>query len=145
MKIHSTQFGDQEIDRDSLLSFPLGMSGFESHRQYKLFHEEGKPTVFWLQSLDDADLMFSAAAPELFNIAYEFALTDAEAAALQLEDAADAVVLVLLSRPGEGAPSSEVLPVHAHLKGPLVVNPKKRLAIQKVMHSLERHTLLREV
>jgi len=30
MKFHSTQFGMQEVDPESILTFPNGMPGFES-------------------------------------------------------------------------------------------------------------------
>ena len=138
MKIHSRFFGDQEIDPDTLITFPQGLAGFESNRQFKLFHEEDKPTVFWLQAVDDAELMFSVATPELFNIAYELELNDEDAELLQLEDVADVRILMLLSKPGEPPPASGEIPVHAHLKGPLLLNVKNRLAMQKVITKLEQ-------
>lgn len=145
MKIQSRFLGDQEIDPNTLITFPQGLPGFESHHQFKLFHEEDKPTVFWLQAVDDAELMFSVAAPELFNIAYELELSDEDTALLELGDVADVRILMLLSKPGDPTPAHEDIPVHAHLKGPLLLNVKNRRAMQKVITKLERHTLLRAV
>ena len=65
MKIDIDQFNlkDIPVSPDRVFTFPAGLGGFEENKRYTLFHEEGKPTVFWLQSLDDKDLCFSVVPP----------------------------------------------------------------------------------
>ena len=55
MKIDIERLGlkNVPIDPESVFTFPDGIAGFEDCKRFKLFHEEGKATVFWLQSLDD--------------------------------------------------------------------------------------------
>ena len=55
MKIDIERLGlkNVTIDPETLFSFPEGIAGFEDCKRFKVFHEEGKTTVFWLQSVDD--------------------------------------------------------------------------------------------
>lgn len=148
MKISTTFFGSQEINEQENLVFPHGLLGLERCTRFKLFHEEGKPTVFWLQSLDDPGVTFSIAPPSMFGLGYEFTLTDAEAREIDLRDPNDVAVVIILRRAGEEAGAAP-LPNHPHItgniKGPLVINLRSRLGIQKVLPRLEQTTLLRAV
>ena len=139
MKISTLYFGEQEISSDTVLQFPAGLPGFESCTRFKLFHEEGKPTVYWLQALDDPSVMFSVTEPQRIGLAYELMLSDAESEALQLEDSTDVAVLVMLSRPDQDGP------VRAHQNSPLVINLRQRLGLQKSLPRLQEITLLRAV
>ena len=58
----------------------LSLSGFENRTRFSLFHEEGKLTVFWLQSLDDPALSFRSCRPGRSTSRYEIELSDAECA-----------------------------------------------------------------
>ena len=147
MKINSSYLGEQDIDPDTIITFPNGLPGFENNTRYKLFNEEEKPSVFWLQSLDDSSIMFSAAQPETFNFAYELTLSDEEAALLEIDDPEKVTVLLLLARPtdSKSADQTELAEsgVRANLNGPLLLNVDKRLAMQKVLHNAQRVTLIR--
>ncbi len=65
MKIDIERLGLKgvEVDPETLFDFPKGLAGFEHCHRFKLFHEEGKPTLFWLQSVDDFKVMFQVVAP----------------------------------------------------------------------------------
>lgn len=139
MKISTLYFGEQEFSDDTVLHFPAGLPGFEQCVHYKLFHEEGKPTVFWLQSVEDPTVMFSVTEPQRVGLAYELLLSDEEIATLQLKDGADATVLVMLSRVEPDGP------VQVHQNSPLVVNLEQRVGLQKSLPRLQEITLLRAV
>lgn len=149
MQIASSFLGTQDVNPETLITFPDGLPGFESAREFKLFHEEGKPTVYWLQSVDDPDLSFSVAQPQLFSLAYEVSLSDAEAERIKLQDPADAVILLLLSKPVESGEDhgydAEQAGVHSNIRAPLIINGRERLGLQKVINTLEHTTLLRAV
>ena len=66
--------GQVTVDENTVLNFPNGLPGFESRQRFKLFHEELTPRVFWMQSLDDADVLFSVVTPEEFGVRYEVEL-----------------------------------------------------------------------
>ena len=113
----STRFGPQDIDPQSIITLPRGMLGFENLTRYKLFHEEGKPTVFWLQSLDDPGIQFPVASPQQFQVDYEIGLSDEEIGLLQLTNIENAVLLVTVSKPGGDAAS-----VQPNLLAPIILN-----------------------
>jgi len=139
VKISTLYFGEQEFSDDTVLHFPAGLPGFEQCVHYKLFHEEGKPTVYWMQALDDPTVMFSVTEPLRIGLAYELMLSDAESEALQIEDSADVTMLVILSRPEPDGP------VQVHQNSPLVVNLEQRVGLQKSLPRLQEITLLRAV
>jgi flagellar assembly factor FliW len=146
MKISTTFFGQQEISEESIITFAGGLPGFERATRFKLFHEEGKPTVFWLQSVDQPEVMLSVAPPELFGLGYEFALSDDEERQLDLRDPDEAGVFIVLRRAGEDSQATP-LPNHpkisANLNAPLIINLRARRGLQKVLPQLEQTTLLR--
>lgn len=143
MKINSIFLGEQEIDPQSVISFPQGLAGFEGLQQFKLFNEEEKPTVYWLQSLDDPEVMFSASSPDIFGFAYEVVISDEDAGMLELDNPQDVAVLLLLSKPGDNSSDSAELQVRANLYGPVLINMQTRKAMQKVLHNTEQLTLIR--
>ena len=149
MKVNSTFLGEQEIDPDTIITFPQGIPGFEQNRRYKLFNEEEKPSIFWLQSLDDPAITFSAALPETFGFAYEISLSDEEVALLETEEPDQVMVLLLLSRPNDEKSEDDAAlaksGIRANLNGPLLLNVDKRLALQKVLHKTEQITLIRSI
>ena len=100
MKIDIEEFNlkDVQVNPDTVLTFPAGLSGFENLKRYSLFHEEGKPTVFWLQSLDDTSVSFSVVEPKSLAIGYEIDLSDEDCNSIDYKDADETLVLVILYR-----------------------------------------------
>ncbi|KDE40456.1 Flagellar assembly factor FliW [Nitrincola lacisaponensis] len=148
MQINTALFGPQEINDDDLITFPLGVPGFENNTQFKVFHEEGKPTVHWLQSVDDADLCLSVMEPKLLDLGYEFSLTPEQAELIDLQDQDElTVVLILCKSDTEANDSTEAVPsdsrIRANLTGPVVINARSRKAIQVPLPRVERITLIR--
>ena len=134
----NTRFGTQDIDPSSIIHFPDGLAGFEELHDYKLFHEEGKPTVFFLQSIDDPDVQFAVVNPDNYQVSYECVLSDEEASALQLDDPADVAVFVTLSQGGnyDGG-------IHANFLGPIMLNVGKRIGLQKHLNQVSGSVVIR--
>lgn len=132
MKFTLQRFGAEEIEIDpqSIITFPRGIPPFDQCQRYKLFHEEGKSSIFWLQSLDDSDLMFSVTDPELLKVSYEVSLDDEEQSLLQV-DAGDELILAVIVYKDENAP------LKVNTRGPIVLNLSKRLGVQKLLHEFE--------
>lgn len=148
MQINTALFGPQEINDDDLITFPKGLPGFEGNTQFKVFHEAGKPTVHWLQSVDDADLCLSVMEPKLLDLGYEFSLTPEQAELIDLQDKDElTVVLILCKSDTETNESTEAVPsdsrIRANLTGPVVINARSRKAIQVPLPRVERVTLIR--
>jgi flagellar assembly factor FliW len=140
MEIKSSFFGEQSIDPSTIINFPNGIPGFENQTRFKLFHQEGEnPLIFWLQSLDDESLVFSAAQPSIFNINYNFILNDTEEAILEIEDPADILILIILHKDESDQPA-----IKGAIRSPLVINSAKRIGLQKVLTQMDQSTTLTE-
>ena len=144
MKIDIDQFDlkDVPVNPDAVFTFPDGLSGFEACKRFTLFHEEGKPTVFWLQSLDDPSLAFSVVPPDALGVEYQIELSDADIALLGLTDPADALVVVIIYRYTEtvATPGGKI---SASTRFPLVLNPKTRLGMQKILMEVQPSVVYR--
>jgi flagellar assembly factor FliW len=147
MKISTRFFGNQDIDENQIITFPRGLPGLEHCKRFKLFHEEGKPSVFWLQAVDDPEVSFSVAFPEMFGFGYELSLDEEEEKLLGLVEPDDAAVLVILRRTDDA--DAEPLPgypkLSGNLRGPLIINTRQRIGMQKVVSRFRQAVLLRAV
>ena len=140
MKIDIERLGLKNVvvDPETLFSFPNGLAGFETCKRFKLFHEEGKSTVFWLQSVDDPDVMFPVVTPEQLDMAYQIELSDDDCALIGLADGADAAVVVIIYRD-----ASLDGKIAANTRSPIVLNLKSRKGMQKVLQNIQPTLVVR--
>ena len=142
MEIQSKLLGNQQINPDTIISFPKGIPGFEDQTRFKLFHQEGSEIVYWLQSLNNPELTFSVAHPLIFSINYNFTLTDDEQKLLEADNADELIILILLHKDdeqGSGKPT-----IKGSIKSPLLINSEKRIGYQKVLAVIEQSITLTE-
>lgn len=110
------------------LHFRAGLPGFPGERRFALVRwgaNEGPYSV--LVDLDDNDVRFLVAPPALFFPQYEVELDDQSASTLGIEDASEALVLMIVTlgeRPEDAT---------ANLLGPVVINVRTREALQVVL------------
>ena len=129
--IDSPRFGSLEVEPSRVIEFPVGMAGFEDCTRYSLFHPaEGAPRYFILQSLDDPSVAFHIADPADFGFNFDIELSDEEIALLQMSDAADLAVMVILTKGDVRSP------LRANLNAPLVINLVSRRGLQHVFSKL---------
>lgn len=134
MKVETLLFGTIEIDPDTLVNFPGGLLGFESSTRFKLIHEaqEGElPASFTLQSVDNPSVALQIIDPLALGFHYELELTSDEAAKLEASDAKDVAVMLAIYKHGEQKG------IGANIRAPILLNPSKRLGIQKVMQEVK--------
>lgn len=140
MKIDIERLGLKAVpvDPETLFTFAEGLAGFEDCKRFKIFHEEGKPSVFWLQSIDDTNVMFPIVTPEALDLEYQIELSDTDCALLGLEDAEDAVVAIIVYR-DEAADGT----IAANTRSPLILNTRTRKGMQKVLQEIHPTLLYR--
>jgi flagellar assembly factor FliW len=140
MKIDIERFGltGVQIDPETVFTFAEGLAGFEACKRFKIFHEEGKPTVFWLQSLDDAAVMFPIVAPELLDLEYQIELSDADVALLGLKNGEDAGVVIIVYRDDSANGAFT-----ANTRSPLILNTRTRQGMQKILQEVQPTLLYR--
>lgn len=129
MQVQTHLFGTIEVDPNTVISFPAGLTGFESSVRYKLVHEaaEGEPVSFTLQSVDNPSVAFQIIDPTAIGFQYELELSDAERAALKVEQPEDVAVMLLLFK------QETAKHLGANVRAPLLINVKTRLGLQKVI------------
>ncbi|VAX07423.1 hypothetical protein MNBD_GAMMA26-719 [hydrothermal vent metagenome] len=140
MKINTTAFGQQEIDSETLISFPLGFPGFEDCKQYKLFHQEQHRELYFLQSLEDTDLCFSLMEPTLFGYEYEIRLSNDDLELLKAKEAEDLAILLMVfqsTNTDESYRSSDA-PAITHWRSPIVINLKAQIGLQKTLQNITK-------
>lgn len=135
MLFTTSLLGKVEVDESRVIEFPQGLPGFEQCTRFKLFHDatQAAPQVFWMQSLDDADLLFSVTDSTTLGLRYEIDLSDEEVALLKLANPQDVSVLVMVYK--EPQPDSQghplLSPIKTNIRNPLVINHKTLFGIQK--------------
>lgn len=143
MEIKSKLLGEQQIDPETIITFPGGIPGFEDQTRYKLFHQENNEIIYWLQSLDDEYLTFSVASPASFNINYSFFLSNEEQDLLQLENPENLLILILLHTE-KGNQGTNKPTIKGSIKSPLLINSASKIGLQKCLLQIEQSITLTE-
>ena len=104
-----------ESSTQSVIQLPLGLLGFEKVMNYILLGSREEAPFFWLQMLEDPNLSFLVLSSEEAIPEYAPDISDEDMDFLELRDAADALVLNIVTRHGDGRAT-------VNLKGPVVVN-----------------------
>jgi flagellar assembly factor FliW len=136
VKVKSTRFGEMEVDQNNIIDFPSGLPGFEKCTRFQLYHEEkDQPMLFWLQSLDDAEVAFSVIDPAAFGLNYQMMLSDDETALLDAKDATEIAVMMMLYNPllEENGELKQSAGVSANINGPILLNVRSKRGMQKVI------------
>lgn len=123
MRIKTTRFGEIDIEDNKIINFPMGIPGFAHLKRYFLL--DYKEPVQWLHAVDDPDIAFIVTDPFSIFPDYSVAAGDEVEELLEIKDAADVVVLVILSV-ADNRP-------YANLKAPIIFNSAKLKATQIVL------------
>ena len=109
------------------IDVPGGVAGFPSSETFALVELSSTSPFFRLRSLDETGLDFLVVPPAVFFPDYAPEIDDASAARLELFDAEDALLLVVLTV-GDDAGAAT-----ANLMAPIVINARTRQAAQVIV------------
>ena len=123
VKINTSRFGEIEIDEKKIISFPMGIPGFEYLKRFILV--DYRPSVQWLHAVDDPDVAFIVVNPFLVFPDYSVNIKDDAEIFLGIKDASDTAVLAILTVKGNN--------ITANLKAPLVMNTANFTAVQLIL------------
>jgi flagellar assembly factor FliW len=129
MRVQTTRFGTLELDENSIITVPSGLIGFDKHTRFCLVRHRNGENFQWLQSVEEPGLAFVVVDPSAYFASYEVEVSDAEADKLGLEDAADALVLTIVTIRDDGRT------ITANLAAPIVINTKNSTGAQVVLES----------
>ena len=143
MLVETKYFGALEIAEERVLTFPEGLFAFEEKKRYILLdHQDEENPFWWLQSLDDPNLVFVLLNPFLFKPDYEFDLSPEDVEALALQKPEDAMVFCLVVIP------QDLQKITANLLAPLLINAKLKKGKQIVLFHTNystRHLVMNEL
>lgn len=111
------------------LTFPSGLPGFPELRRFALERwGDGEDSPYsLLLALEQPEVRFLVAPPEVFFPDYEVELSDTDVAALGLTGPDDALVLVIITVPDRPEDAT------ANLVGPIVLNTRTGTGAQVVL------------
>jgi flagellar assembly factor FliW len=125
------QFGEVEIDAQQVIRMPGGMPGFLGHKRFAIINREEIWPFSVYQCVDDPDLSFFVMDPFLFKPDYEVHLAQALRDAGWPQEDMDQVKIYSIVNTSMGVPEK----ITANLMGPLLINTRRREAVQLVLHN----------
>ena len=126
MQLKTKFFGEIEIDENQIINFVEGIPGFPEEKQYIILRDEDSDFAF-LQSAKTEALCFITLPPALIVGDYSFDLSDETVEKLELENAEDVLVYVILNIP------EDFKKMTANLKAPVVINIKNNKGVQELL------------
>ncbi len=130
MKTIQTRFGDVEYDPANLLHFPAGMIGFPTLHKFIVMPNKKEGPLFWIQSIDDAEVAFVLTDPSNFFPNYQIIADESEKNSLKISSEDDYFILSVVTVP----PSQEIT---LNLAAPILFSPKTNRAIQVILENTE--------
>ncbi|MEC3607802.1 flagellar assembly protein FliW [Bacillus glycinifermentans] len=128
MIIKTKYHGETQIQEEQIIMFANGLPGFSDEKKFVILPlSEDSPFVV-LQSAETAELAFIVASPFLFFKDYGFDLDETTVEFLEIEAAEDVEVMAILTIEEPFEKST------ANLMAPIVVNRKKMLGKQVILH-----------
>lgn len=139
MKLQTKYFGEIDYTEEEILTFPVGLFGFEEERQFLLLPFEGSAaTLLCLQSVATPALAFVVMDPFSLCPSYAPVLQPKELAELGVQESQELgfYVLCVVKKP--------VSDSTVNLKCPVAIHPETRVARQVILETDEyemRHPL----
>lgn len=139
IEINSKPFGKISIQESQILTFPMGLFGFEEFTRFALIEEEADSVFKWLQSLDEVELAFILIQPELFMPEYRPIIPRSELQTIGLNSVEESLKMVIVSIPGD-----DVSAMTANLQGPVIIN-KTTLVGRQFISRDETHSIRKKI
>ncbi len=130
MKKIQTRFGEIEYDPKNTIHFPAGILGFPTLQDFIVMPNQKEGPLFWIQSVDDADIAFVLTDPNNFFLDYIVVPDETEKNILQIDEQDDVFVLSVVTVP----PDQKIT---VNLAAPILFAPKSNRAIQVILESNE--------
>lgn len=136
--VKTDYMGDVEVDEKEIYTFDEGLYGFPDSKRFVFIGGITAEFPFlWMQSLDEAHVVFVATNPFLFKDPYDFELAESVIGALGLNGIEEAAVYTLVVIP------EEVKNTTTNLKSPVILNLNNKKGRQVILN--EDHPLKYEI
>jgi flagellar assembly factor FliW len=140
VRVKTKAYVPLEVDERQKVTFPQGLFGFETIKDYVILDAERQP-FYWLQSLDVEQVAFVIINPFLFRPDYELDIDDELLKDIGITSPEKALIFTIVTIPGSG-------PMTANLQGPIIINRDARLGKQGILTDQRwktKHDILEEL
>lgn len=130
MKAATRLFGEIEIDESKIITFEDGIIGFPDMKKFTLIFDEekeGRPSISWLQSMDEPEIAFPVMDPLLVCETYNPSVEEELLKNLGTIKEDNLYVLVTVTVP------QNIKELAVNLKAPIVINTDTRKASQIIV------------
>ena len=130
MKAATTLFGEIEIDESKIITFEDGIIGFPDMKKFTLIFDEekeGRPSISWLQSMDEPEIAFPVMDPLFVCETYNPSVEEELLKNLGTIKEDNLYVLVTVTVP------QNIKELAVNLKAPIVINTDTRKASQIIV------------
>lgn len=130
MKAATRLFGEIEIDESKIITFEDGIIGFPDMKKFTLIFDEekeGRPSISWLQSMDEPEIAFPVMDPLFVCETYNPSVEDELLKNLGTIKEDNLYVLVTVTVP------QDIKELAVNLKAPIVINTDTRKASQIII------------
>lgn len=128
MNIKTKFFGEIELQKKGIWSFPKGIPGFEEEKEFVLLPITDNPSFMVLQSVNIRDIALVVANPYNFVDDYSYDIDEPTIDLLKIKKVEDIFVLGVLSLK-EPFETSTI-----NLQGPIVFNSNTKIAKQMIIN-----------
>ncbi|MBN2644228.1 MAG: flagellar assembly protein FliW [Desulfuromonadaceae bacterium] len=133
MNVIQSRFGEIEYDPQNVLTFPAGLIGFETLRQFIVMPSKKEGPLFWIQSVEDPQVAFVLTDPTNFFLTYQVAPDEQERKKLGIEEEDDCLVITVVTV----HPDRKVT---LNLAAPILFAPKTNRALQVILEGTQFST-----
>lgn len=130
MKAATRLFGEIEIEESKIITFEDGIIGFPDMKKFTLIFDEekeGRPSISWLQSMDEPEIAFPVMDPLFVCETYNPSVEDELLKNLGTIKEDNLYVLVTVTVP------QNIKELAVNLKAPIVINTDTRKASQIIV------------
>ena len=99
MVIKTTRFGQVKFDQEDVITFPEGLLGFTSFRDFIFVDDPSDEIFIWLQSCESEAIAFPVLEPEFFADNYTVELNKNELDVVKLNDVSEARLFCIVTIP----------------------------------------------
>jgi flagellar assembly factor FliW len=121
LKLMTTHFGEVEVAESDIFTATVPVPGFPDSTRYFIIERDKIAPFKWLQSADDPGLTFVVVEPPQFFHDYKPKFGAFDLKEIGLGPLEEALLMAIVVLP------EDLTQMTANLRGPLVMNPKKKL------------------
>ncbi len=123
--IETKAYGVIPIEERQIVSFPLGLYGFEGHREFALLDSD-TPPFYWLQSMESREVAFILVNPYVIVPEYVLDISEDDLDTIENPAPEDLLVFAIVTIPAERRDMS------CNLQGPVIIHRDRRIGRQSI-------------